>query len=60
MYQIILAIKKGIEYNTKGKPTAKYIKFSVLENPLVSPLKKQQIIDNQNSPNIQREYFNRW
>lgn len=60
MYQIILAIKKGIEYNMKGKPTAKYIKFSVLENPLVSPLKKQQIIDNQNSPNIQREYFNRW
>ena len=60
MYKTITNIKKGLVYNNPGQKTAIHIRFSVLENPLVSPIMKQEILDDQNSPDTQREYFNKW
>ena len=60
MYKTITAIKKSTIYNNKWQKTARHIRFSILENPLVSPIMKQEILDDQESPDTQREYFNRW
>lgn len=60
MYQIATEIKKGI-YKQKDSPlTAKYIKFSINENPLASPAKRADILLHANDPDIQREFFNVW
>ena len=64
MYKTILNIKKGTVYDAPGQKTgrrsAQHIKFSVLENPLVSPVMLQEILTDKDSPDTQREYFNRW
>jgi hypothetical protein len=60
MYQQILAIKKGEKYNNKDQMTARHIRFSIDENPLVSPLKKAQIQADRDNPRNKREYYNRW
>lgn len=60
MYQTATEIKKGI-YNQKDSPlTARYIKFSIHENPLASPAKRADILLHASDPDIQREYFNVW
>lgn len=60
MYQIATEIKKGI-YKQKDSPlTAKYIKFSINENPLASPAKRADILMHASDPDIQREFFNVW
>ncbi len=64
MYKTILNIKKGTVYDQPGQNTwrrsAQHIKFSVLENPLVSPVMLQEILADKDSPDTQREYFNKW
>jgi len=64
MYKTILNIKKGTIYDVPGQNTgrrsAQHIKFSVLENPLVSPVMMQEILADKDSPDTQREYFNKW
>lgn len=60
MYQTIIEIKKSIKYNNPGQRTARHIKFSVHDNPLMSPMELRRVMDDQNSPTTKREYFNVW
>ena len=60
MYQELLEIKKSIKYNNPGQRTARYIKFSVLDNPLMSPIEFRRVMDDKDLPSTKREYFNVW
>ena len=60
MYRCIMEIEKGKTYNNPGQFTAEYICFSILDNPLSSPMKVRYVMDHQKEPQIQREYFNKW
>lgn len=60
MYQTILEIKKGVKYNNKWQRTARHIRFSVTDNPLMSPMEFRRVMDEKDSPITKREYFNVW
>lgn len=60
MYQTILDIKKWIKYNNPGQRTARHIRFSVTDNPLMSPMELRRVMDSKDSPVTKREYFNVW
>lgn len=60
MYETIIDIKKWLKYNNPGQRTARHIKFSVYDNPLMSPMELRRVMDDQNSPTTKREYFNIW
>lgn len=60
MYQEILNIKKWEKYNNEWQRSARHIKFSVYDNPLMSPMELRRVMDNQDSPTTKREYFNVW
>jgi len=60
MYQEIINIKKSLKYNNPGQRTGRHIKFSVHDNPLMSPMELRRVMDDQDSPTTKREYFNVW
>lgn len=60
MYETIIAIAKWEIYNNEGQKTARHIKVSAYENPLIHPLERKEIYDNKDKPSIQRQYFNKW
>lgn len=60
MYETIIDIEKGQKYNNLNQKTARHIKVSADDNPLIHPLERKEIYDNRDKPSIQRQYFNRW
>ena len=60
MFETIMEIAKGKMYNNPGQFTARHIKVSADENPLIHPLVRREINDNRDKPSIQRQYFNKW
>lgn len=60
MYEVIIDIAKAIVYNNPEQLTARHIRVSADNNPLIHPTRKKYIYDNKAKPAIQREYFNRW
>jgi hypothetical protein len=60
MYESIIDIAKTSLYNNQGQKTARHLKVSAYDNPLIHPLEKKEIMDRFDSPAIQRQYFNRW
>ncbi len=60
MFETIIEIAKGTKYNNPGQKTARHIKVSADDNPLIHPLERREINDNRDKPAIQRQYFNRW
>mgnify|MGYP006052881847 FL=1 len=60
MFETIMEIAKGQKYNWPGQKTARHIKVSADENPLIHPLERREINDNRDKPSIQRQYFNKW
>lgn len=60
MFETIMEISKGQKYNGEGQKTARHIKVSADDNPLIHPLERREINDNKDKPSIQRQYFNKW
>lgn len=60
MYEVIIDIAKAQIYNNPEQLTARHIRVSADNNPLIHPTRKKYIYDNKSKPAIQREYFNRW
>lgn len=60
MFETIMEIAKGQKYNGEGQKTARHIKVSADDNPLIHPLERREINDNKDKPSIQRQYFNKW
>ena len=60
MYESIIDIAKGLIYNNPGQKTARHIKVSADDNPLIHPKIRRQINDTSSKASTQRQYFNRW
>ena len=60
MYESIIDIAKGTLYNNPEQKTARHIKVSAYDNPLIHPLERKEILDRLDSPAIKRPYFNQW
>jgi len=60
MYESIIDIAKLTLYNNPNQKTARHLKVSAYDNPLIHPLEKKEIMDRIDSPSIQRQFFNRW
>jgi len=60
MFETIMEIAKGKIYNNEGQFTARHIKVSADENPLIHPLVRREINDSRDKPSTQRQYFNKW
>jgi len=60
MFETIMEISKWQKYNNQGQKTARHIKVSADNNPLIHPLERREINDNREKPSIQRQYFNKW
>ena len=60
MYESIIDIAKSTLYNNPWQKTARHLKVSAYDNPLIHPLERKEIMDRIDSPAIQRQYFNRW
>jgi len=60
MYESIIDIAKWNIYNNPGQKTARHIKVSADDNPLIHPKIRRQINDTRSKASTQRQYFNRW
>lgn len=60
MYETIMDIAKWEKYNNPEQKTARHIKVSADDNPLIHPLERKEIYDNRDKPSIQRQFFNKW
>lgn len=60
MYESIIDIAKGTLYNWPEQKTARHVKVSAYDNPLIHPLERKEIMDRLDSPAIQRQYMNKW
>lgn len=60
MYYMIQECIRSTNYNNPWQKTLRHIKVSVLENPLVHPKERMEIMAKKDEPATLRQYFNRW